>query len=200
MSAGSGGLNAVSRETRARLDTYLALLGRWNPAINLVAKSTMAGAEQRHMADSAQLIAYIPDPSARLVDLGSGGGFPGLVLAILGCSDVHLIESDARKAAFLREVSRETAAPVTVHNARAEAVAPLGAAAVTARAFAPLPRLLPLAHRHLAPSGRCVLLKGARAEDELTAARQSWTMTVQQVPSKTDPGGQVLILSSLARR
>lgn len=200
MSAAPDGLAAVSRETRAKLNVYLDLLRRWNPAINLVAKGTLADAEQRHVADSAQLYRHIPNPAARLVDLGSGGGFPGLVLAILGCRDVHLIESDARKAAFLREVSRETDTAVTIHPARAEAIAPLDAAIVTARAFAPLARLLPLARRHLAPGGQCLLLKGAKAEDELTEAGQSWTMSMQRVPSETDAAGCLLILSSLAPR
>jgi 16S rRNA (guanine527-N7)-methyltransferase len=189
----------VSRETLDRLDVYAALLRKWQPAINLVGPRTLDDLWRRHMLDSAQLQPLLPPESRTLVDLGSGAGFPGLVLAILGVPDVHLIESDQRKATFLREVSRETAAPVTVHAARAEAVAPFPADVVTARALAPLPRLVDLATPFLTPATVCLFLKGQDVDAELTEATKEARMTVDSVPSRTDPRGRILILREIAR-
>ncbi len=112
----------VSRETLARLERYAELLEKWNRRINLVGRGTIDDLWRRHMLDSAQLLPLIPDSAESLVDLGSGAGFPGLVLAICGVENVHLIESDRKKSAFLREVARETAAPVTIHNKRIEEI------------------------------------------------------------------------------
>ena len=129
---------------------YLELLGRWQRAINLVGPATLADPWRRHVLDFGQLLAHLPAPAGPLVDLGSGAGFPGLVLALLGVPEVALIESDRRKAAFLREVARATGAEVAVHAERIEVCTPWPAAVVTARALAPLPRLLPLAEPFLA--------------------------------------------------
>ena len=134
-----------------------------------------------------------------IVDLGSGAGFPGLVLAILGAPDVHLVEADSRKAAFLREAARATATPVTVHAARIEAVS-LTAPVVTARALAPLATLLHYGARILAPgepSSRAVFLKGARWQAEVAEAAATWHFTCESVPSRTDPDGAILILESI---
>ncbi len=190
----------VSRETVELLERHAALLERWQRRINLVAAGTLADLWRRHMLDSAQLWPHVAERSGPIADLGSGAGFPGLVLAATGAGPVHLIESDARKAAFLREAAREMGVAVTVHAVRAEAVAPLGAATVTARALAPLPRLLPLAVEHLAPGGAAVLLKGRTVEEELTAARESWTMEVERFPSRTDAHGRILVLREIAPR
>jgi 16S rRNA (guanine527-N7)-methyltransferase len=189
----------VSRETLERLRTYADLLAKWTARIDLVAPSTLPDLWRRHMLDSAQLSPLIPAEARRLVDLGSGGGFPGLVLAILGAPDVHLVESDQRKCAFLREVARATATPVTVHAARIEAVPALGADVVTARALAPVDRLLGWAVPHLAPDGFCLFLKGARSDDELTAAAGTWTMAADPLPSRSDPSGRILRLRGVAR-
>lgn len=189
----------VSRETLDRLRVYANLLVKWQRSINLVGPKTLPDLWRRHMLDSAQLYPLLPRDTTTLVDLGSGAGFPGLVLAILGVPDVHLIESDQRKATFLREVSRETGASVTIHAARAEALTPLPADAVTARALAPLPKLLVLAEPFLQPNSVCLFLKGQDVESELTDATKEARMSIERVPSRTDPRGRILILREIAR-
>jgi 16S rRNA (guanine527-N7)-methyltransferase len=189
----------VSRETLERLTAYAELLVKWQARINLVGPDTIPHLWQRHLLDSAQVFPILPHPIRRLVDMGCGAGFPGLVLAILGVPDVHLIESDARKCAFMREVARVTGAAVTIHNARIEAVPPLAADVVTARALAPLEKLLGWAERHLLPEGHCVFLKGRGVEDELTAARKEWNITFERIPSQTDPSGTILHLKEVCR-
>jgi len=146
------------------------------------------------------LVPLVPAGVARAVDLGTGGGFPGLVLAIATGVPFDLIESDRRKAAFLRTAILETGAPATVHCCRIEDAVVAAAPLVTARALAPLPRLLPLSARFLTNGGICLLLKGAKVEDELAAAEQDWTMTVRRVASKTSADGVVLQVSGLQRR
>lgn len=187
---------AVSRETLERLKLYADRLERWNKAINLVAKSTLPDLWRRHFLDSAQLFERLPEkPAGRqrvLVDFGSGAGFPGLVLAIMGAGDVHLIESDQRKAAFLREVSRETGAEAHIHSQRIEAVKPFPADVVTARALAPLADLLAYAEPFMGPHAVCLFLKGKSAEEELTAAAQEWKMEVKRRPSRSDPSALLL--------
>jgi 16S rRNA (guanine527-N7)-methyltransferase len=190
---------AVSRETLERLTAYAELLVKWQARINLVGPDTIPDLWHRHLLDSAQVFPILPQPIHRLVDMGCGGGFPGLVLAIMGVPDVHLIESDARKCAFMREVARVTGTSVTIHNARIEAVAPLGADVVTARALAPLDKLLGWAERHLLPEGHCVFLKGRGVEDELTAARKEWNITFERFPSQTDPLAAILHLKEVRR-
>jgi 16S rRNA (guanine527-N7)-methyltransferase len=189
----------VSRETLDRLTLYLELLARWQPAINLVGSATLADPWRRHVLDSAQLVDHLPPAPASLVDLGSGAGFPGMVLAILGVPAVALIESDRRKAQFLREVARATGADVAIHAARVEQVAPWPAGVVTARALAPLPRLLPLAERFLAAEGICLFLKGGSVGDELTDAARTWHMVPEMFPSRSDPTGVVLKLREVGR-
>ena len=188
-------MTGVSRETTDRLARHLDLLGRWRTRINLVGPATLADPWRRHVLDSAQLAPLVP-AGARLADIGSGAGFPGLVLAIVRGGPVDLIESDARKAAFLIEAARATGAEAAVHNARAESLA-LKADVVTARACAPLDRLLGLALPLLAPGGVCLFLKGARAGEEVEAARARWRMTVRRHPSLSAPDGAVLELGGL---
>jgi len=148
------------------------------------------------MLDSAQLVPYVPENAREIMDMGSGAGFPGLVLAILLDRPVHLVEATAKKAAFLREAARVTRAPATVHTDRIESLAPWPVDVVTARALAPLGRLLDYAAPFLArrgqPGGTCLFLKGARAGQELADARKSWSMEVERFPSVTDPDGVVL--------
>lgn len=188
----------VPRETLERLAAYAALLTKWNATINLVSKSTLDDVWGRHLADSAQLFPLLPQGARTLVDLGSGAGFPGLVLAILGVPEVHLIESDVRKAAFLREVARVTGAPATVHAVRIETAPALQADVVTARALAELGDLLPWAMRFLKPGGVCLFPKGRSAADELTRIGDSWTMRVERFPSRTDAEAAILRLSGIA--
>ncbi len=146
-------LQATSDTTRTRLETLVALVRKWNPTINLVAPSTLENAWDRHIADSACLVDLVPPPQ-RWADLGSGAGFPGLVVAILlaersPATRVTLVESDGRKAAFLHTAARTLDVSIDVRNARIEALAPLDAQVVSARALAPLDRLFPLALRIL---------------------------------------------------
>jgi 16S rRNA (guanine527-N7)-methyltransferase len=149
--------------------------------------------------DSAQLHPLIPAETRVLVDLGSGAGFPGLVLAILGVPEVHLIESDARKCAFLREAARVTETSVSIHAQRIEATAPLAADVITARALAPLPDLLDLAVPFLQPHTMCVFLKGKNAAEELRQARLRRQMKDTVVPSRTDPDASVVIIEQVGR-
>lgn len=153
----------------------------------------------RHFLDSAQLFSRIKPGARRLVDLGSGAGFPGLVLAVMGAPDVHLVESDQRKCAFLREAARITGTAVSVVNKRIEQVAPLGADVITARALAPLVKLLDWGFPHLAEGGEFIFLKGRGAEDELTAAAKEWNISAIRTASLTDPGGLVLHLREVSR-
>ncbi len=190
----------VSRETLDRLTTYLGLLERWQETINLVGRSTLADPWRRHVLDSAQLARFMPRGRGRIADLGSGAGLPGLVLASMGASMVHLVEADRRKAQFLREAVRQLAlSDVVVHADRIENLA-LKVDVVTARALAPLPSLLQLAVPLLEPDGRLVLLKGRNAETEVTAAALRWDMQVTLEPSLADPAGRVVILDEVRRR
>lgn len=190
----------VSRETLDRLAVYHELLCKWQPKINLVGPATLADAWRRHFLDSAQLRPLLPEAPSRLADLGSGAGFPGLVLAALGVGEVHLIESDARKCAFLREAARVMGVDVTVHNRRIDAVAPLNVDIVTARALAPVAELIRLGAPHLRPGGEFLLLKGRNVDAELTEATKYWIMAAQRQPSRSDDEGCVLRLSDLAAR
>jgi 16S rRNA (guanine527-N7)-methyltransferase len=196
--AGFAELVDVSRETRERLAAYVALLTKWNAKINLVGPATLADVWRRHILDSAQLAPLVAG-AAVLVDLGSGAGLPGLILAILGGPQVHLIEADARKCAFLHEAARVTGTRVVIHNCRIESAPPIAADIVTARALAPLGQLLDHAVRFLKPGGKCIFLKGARQADELTAARKSWHMVVSERPSLSDPSGVILEVEAPAR-
>lgn len=180
-----------------RLDRYLAHLIKWQKAINLVGPKTLDDPWRRHMLDSAQLVPLLGTPTS-VVDLGSGAGFPGLVIAILTDIPVTMIESDNRKATFIREVARITETDVTVINGRAEEVAPCQADIVTARALAPLDRLLPWVRRHLKDGGAAILLKGRDVDEELTLAAKHWTMRTSRTASLSDPSATVLTLSELA--
>ena len=189
----------VSRETEARLGVYVDLLRKWQRVKNLVAPSTLGEVWMRHVADSAQLIGLAP--AARTwVDLGSGAGFPGLVIAIELAgrphSTVHLIESDQGKCAFLREVIRATQAPAIVHAGRIEAVVPALSAvdAVTARALAPLPRLLKYAEILLMRGAVGVFPKGRTVDAELTEPSAKRKFRLDLIPSRTDPHGRIVMV------
>ena len=190
----------VPRETLARLQAYVALLTVWNRRINLVGANTLGDVWRRHILDSAQLFPLLPEKTRILADLGSGAGLPGLVLAILGVTEVHLIESDQRKAAFLREAKRVTAAAnVTIHASRAEKIVPFKADIVVARAVAPLNQLLYIAESFLTSHSQCLFLKGKAAEGELTEARMNWRMNAETLPSRADPAGIILRLGAVSR-
>ena len=184
----------VSRETMHRLETYVGLVETWQPRVNLVSPASLPDIWMRHVWDSAQLAAYMPGGSPRLVDVGSGAGFAGLVLAILTDAECHLVESDQKKAIFLSTVIRECGLTATVHNHRVETLPCLDAAIITARALAPLDRLLPLLATQLRPGTRCPFLKGAKAASELAALGRPANLTWHLHPILTNPDGSVIDL------
>jgi len=189
----------VSRETLDRLKLYQGLVEKWQPAMNLIGSATIPDIWERHFLDSAQLLPLIAPDERRIADFGTGAGFPGLVLAIMGGLNVDLIESDSRKCAFLRQVAIETGAigRVTIHNARAEKLKPFPVDVATARALAPLDKLVDLLAPFVGESGRCLLHKGERVDPELTRARRLWHMRVTKRRSITDTRGSILIISQL---
>lgn len=188
----------VSRETQERLQAFVALLEKWNPRINLVSSGDMVHVWERHVRDSLQIAPLVEGASA-FIDLGSGGGFPGVITAIATNVSGTLIEADQRKAAFLREAARVTQAPVSVVAERIEQAKVEPAAVVTARALAALPKLLEWTAPFLAKGGKAVFLKGQQAEDELTEARRNWHMDVCIHPSVTSHDGVILEVSNLER-
>jgi 16S rRNA (guanine527-N7)-methyltransferase len=196
-------LSPVSRETADRLDRFVALLLDWQSRINLVASSTVPILWTRHIADSLQLCALAPD-ARRFVDLGSGAGFPGLVIAcVLADSlpaEVHLIESNKKKAAFLSEAVRVTGAPAIVHAERSDDFirrfdGPLDI--VTARALAPLPQLLTIAYPLLKRGAKGLFPKGQDVDAELTEAAKCWSIQASLVPSRTDPKSRIVAIRSV---
>jgi 16S rRNA (guanine527-N7)-methyltransferase len=198
-------LTPVSRETQERLEAFVALLLQWQGRINLIAPSTIANVWTRHVADSLQLVALAPQ--ARVwVDFGSGGGFPGIpiacALADVPGAMVHLVESNGKKAAFLREAVRITQAPAKVHQARVENFGDSWrgpADAVTARALAPLKTLCDQAFPLLSRGAVGLFPKGQDVEAELTEAAKYWTIKAERVPSKTSPEGCIVVVRGLAK-
>jgi 16S rRNA (guanine527-N7)-methyltransferase len=195
---------SVSRETRQRLDIFVGLLQRWGSKINLVSRPDLDAPWHRHVADSIQFFDVAPPFARTWVDLGSGGGFPGLIVAILAADErpdlsVTLIDSDQRKCAFLRQAATETGVRVNVLADRIEHVPPCAADVVSARALAPLPALLGLVERHLAAGGKALLAKGAAHEGELAAALENWRFSFQKHTSVTDPESVILVIGDLAR-
>jgi len=180
----------------ARLRLLADLVEKWSPKINLVSKGDIQFIWERHIKDSLALVPYLPHVD-RAIDLGSGAGFPGLVLAIATGIEFTLIESDARKAAFLMEAARQTKAPVMVLNTRIERAKTAPAGLITARALAPLETLIGLAVPHLTPDGVCLFPKGARVEDELTAAKGVWHMAVERFSSPLDATSCILKVSQI---
>lgn len=192
----------VSRETTEKLKLLEDLLIKWNPAINLVAKSTIGAIWDRHIIDSAQIYSLAPR-RAHWVDLGSGGGFPGLVIACMSSAEsdglkITLVESDQRKATFLRMASNVLELNATVISERIERVPPLAADILSARALAALPALLGFADRHLAPNGLCLFPKGATWRQEVEAARKDWHFEVQNHTSITDGDGAILAVKAIS--
>ena len=192
----------VSRETLVKLDHLLSLVEKWNPAINLIAQGSLAGAWQRHVLDSAQIFHFIPPLTRKVADFGSGAGFPGLVLAIMAQAALPslrmtLVESDKRKATFLSQAVQQLGLSVTVLVDRAESVLPLFADVVTARALAPLDTLCGIAVRHLVLGGIAVFPKGGQAAKEIEEAAAHWDFQVHQAQSQTDPTGRILTLKSI---
>lgn len=188
----------VSRETEA-LNRYADLIRKWSPRINLVAQSTIDEIETRHIKDSLQLVDAARTSKGSWADLGSGGGLPGLVVAIFRPDQaVKLIESDQRKATFLRTVVRELSlSNVTIIAERIEETDRLYAANVSARALAPLPLLVAYVERHLAPDGTAWLMKGRNWESEVEAARNNWNFNLVTHSSDTDPDAAILEITGI---
>ena len=194
----------VSRETFADFQAYEALLAKWNRKINLVSPTAAKDFWGRHALDSWQLAAMLPKSFETLLDLGSGAGFPGIAMAIAckqtGQGRVTMVESAGKKAAFLRTVIRELSLPATVWADRAEDMPPQPYDIITARAFAPLPRLLTYAHPFWGEDTTALLLKGQGAQEELTQAQISWIYNVTSTTSRSDPTGVILQINDLAPR
>jgi 16S rRNA (guanine527-N7)-methyltransferase len=194
----------VSRETQGKLDVYLDMLRKWSPKINLVSPASLQDAAVRHFEDSIQ-VAVLADPGiSSWVDLGSGGGFPGAVVAIVLSESntnliVTLVESDQRKAAFLRAVSRETKTPFKVIAKRIEDISPLGADIISARALASVTDLCTYMDLHLKPSGKALLMKGESWKQEIEDAQKQWRFTFQAHRSITNPNAAVLEIGDLSR-
>jgi 16S rRNA (guanine527-N7)-methyltransferase len=189
----------VSRETLARLKAYVGLLTDWNARHNLVSKASLDEVWQRHVLDSAQLAPLIPPEAKTLADLGSGAGFPGLVLSLLlqGRVAVTLFEATKKKAEFLRAAADRLGLAVAVRNERIEQAARMVFDVITARACAPLPELLEYAQHFAGPRTVCLFLKGQNVGVELTDACKSWRMKVRQHPSVTHPFGVILEIREL---
>ena len=203
MPANAGGI-AVSRETSARLEILAERLRQWNPRINLVSRRSVDDLWRRHIRDSVQLFAIAPPHAAHWLDIGSGGGFPGLVIAAMkdepGAPEkITLVESDTRKCAFLRSVIREAALDATVLPARIEALDNLSATVISARALAPLSRLLDMAHRHATPDATCLFPKGRTWAQEVADAQSAWSFDYQAVTSQTEHDAVILKIGGLTR-
>ena len=192
----------VSRETGVRLEQYEDLLRHCNSRINLIAPSTVSDIRQRHIEDCLQLARICPASKGTWLDIGSGGGLPGLILAIAKAdSDLKftLIESDQRKATFLRTVIRELALTnCRVIAKRIEGVEPLNTDYISARALAPLPRLMAYLDHHLSKDGQAWLMKGQQWQTEIEDARADWTFTCEAFPSETQQGAAILKISGLS--
>lgn len=186
---------------------YADLLARWQKSINLISSKTLDEFWHRHIADSAQLLKFRPEHTKRWVDLGSGGGAPGLVVAICLAEDagvqVDLVESNGKKCAFLREVIRQTGIGARVFNERVEdfvlAQSPVNYDVVSARALAPLPRLLEYTEMFLQGGAIGLFLKGQQVDQELTEASKYWMIAANKHPSLTDSLGSILIVESAYR-
>jgi len=195
----------VTPDEIRKLEIYEALLRKWQKAVNLVARDSLEAIWHRHFADSAQLLSFIP-PGSKCLDFGSGAGFPGMVIALLRAprgTRMHLVESNARKCAFLREVARQTGTAVEIHNARVEEIAAQGTVTtvdvVMARGVAPLAMLLEWSQPFFGAATVGLFPKGRRSDDEIAEARKAWTFELRAHQSVTEPGGKVLEITALKR-
>jgi len=195
----------VSRETAGKLAAFVALLERWNRRINLISQASLVNVWTRHVEDSLQLLDLAPPEAMSWIDLGSGGGFPAIPVAIVAAETrqalhLTLVESDARKAAFLSTAGRELGLSITVELRRIETLPAHPFDVISARALAPLPRLLTLAERFIGPSTVLMFLKGAGLDSELTAAEAAWHIRAERIASRTEPGAAVLRIRELRPR
>ncbi len=193
----------VSRETFERLNTYVDLVKKWNPKINLVSRNSLKEIWPRHIMDSVQVFRCVENAD-HWADIGSGGGFPGMVCAIMAVETspdtrFTFVESDQRKSAFLRAVSRECGANCTVISKRIEAVEPLNADVLSARALADLTTLLSFCDRHLSEDGTALFPKGATWKKELAEACEEWNFRSEPITSLTEPQAVILKIKGVSR-
>ncbi len=197
-------LGDVSRETIERLELFAELTRKWTPKINLISRNTVPDLWARHIVDSAQLFQYAPTMPQHWVDIGSGGGFPGLVMAAMAAEKTPqtkftLIESDQRKSTFLRSAAREMGVEVTVISDRVESCEPQQADVLTARALSALGELFPYITRHVRPSGIAILPKGKNHAQEIVDARLHWRFDVQSYQSTTEDLARILVVKDIER-
>ena len=197
------GLN-VSRETSSKLETLQELLVKWNSKINLVAKSTIQDAWQRHIVDSAQIWQLANPEAQHWMDIGAGAGFPGLVIAAIAAEKapsmkITLVESDQRKCIFMQTAAREMGIKPIILTERIESLPPQNADILSARALAPLEKLLEFAETHRNPNGICLFLKGEKVDSELTSAARSWHISPEKFPSMTDSNAVILRIGEMKR-
>lgn len=193
-------LHNVSRETFTSLEDFATLLLKWNKAINLVGKSTINDLWQRHIMDSAQLVSYLPDTRCTVTDFGSGGGFPAIVLSLLTNHRFHLIESDKRKAAFLETTKSLSHSNVTIHAQRIETLTPWETNIITARALAPLSKLVSMVEKFIHKNTTCLFLKGKQVHDELKDFNRYYQADEVLYPSITSPDAYIIRLTNIQRR
>lgn len=198
------GLTGVSHETLGRIRHYLTLLDAWRERINLIGPGEGRHLWRRHVLDSLQLVGQIPGDAEKIVDIGSGAGFPGLILACAAAErpgvSVTLVEKSVRKCEFLEAAIAETGLPARVRNVRIEEPPPERFDLLTARALAPLTKLLGYAYAWLKPSGKAVLMKGKDAAAELAEARKGWTFDMSDRASLSSAEGRILTITSINPR
>jgi 16S rRNA (guanine527-N7)-methyltransferase len=194
-------ISGASDEDLERLRTYVALLNKWQDKINLVSKDSLTDVWRRHILDSAQLAPLIGSQIKSIADIGTGAGFPGMVLSIIGAAEeIHLIESNERKNAFLREVNRVTKAGTIIHNIRVEKLQEVSVDLVVSRAVASLEQLLQYVNPLIKKGGQCLFLKGKKWREELTEVQKKWIINESVIQSLSDPSGMILKLEEIKSR
>ena len=188
----------VSRETLDLFSLYAETLAKWQAKINLISGKTINDLWERHFLDSAQLYSLLPSGTKSILDIGSGAGFPGMVLALMGVKNVTLVESDLKKCLFLSEVLRQTGKHANIINCRIEEFDGGYFDIITARALAPMDKLLSYINPHFGPTTRGVFLKGERLDRELTKAKKQWKLKYKTFPSITDDGGSIIIVEKIS--
>lgn len=193
----------VSPAVQSKLDTYVALLEEWQGKMNLVSDSTLPVVWTRHVLDSAQIEQYLQPSDKVILDLGSGAGFPALVLAILDESKsrtVHMVESDGKKCSFLQAVADACGLQVVIHNERIEKMAVFKADVITARALAALDKLVNYAKPFIGERTRCLFLKGKKADEELKLCAKKFVFAIEKHPSITSEEGRILCLTGVKKK
>ena len=191
---------SITDEQMARLEAYVRLLEKWQKRMNLIGRGSLNDIWRRHILDSAQLLALLPADKKIIIDMGSGAGFPGMVLAVLTTHEIHLIESNGKKCSFLRELNGVLETRAVIHNRRIEEKQGIKADYVTAPARAPVDKMLEYAWPLLKTDGKCLFLKGQKAQEELTESLKRWKMSAQMIRSVSDPTGTILQLGEISRR